>query len=95
MSNTQSPKFDRDGAWRRWQMDELATTEHSHTSDGEVPTAHQRKVQAAQKAAEQARKREESERQALHKRIRQQAEKAQIFRRLRMYMPRRTINGDI
>ena len=75
MSNTQSPKFDRDGAWRRWQMDELATTEHSHTSDGEVPTAHQRKVQAAQKAAEQARKREESERQALHKRIRQQAEK--------------------
>ncbi|BBI47692.1 hypothetical protein HORIV_01130 [Vreelandella olivaria] len=75
MSNTHSPKFDRHGDWRRWQMDELTTKQSNHTSDGEVPTAHQRKVQAAQKAAELARQREESERQALHERIRQQAEK--------------------
>ncbi|OJA06285.1 flagellar assembly protein FliH [Halomonas sp. QHL1] len=75
MSNTHSPKFDRHGDWRRWQMDELATTQSSQASDGEVPTAHQRKVQAAQKAAELARQREESERQALYERIRQQAEK--------------------
>lgn len=75
MSNTHSPKFDRHGDWRRWQMDELATTQSSQAAEGEVPTAHQRKVQAAQKAAELARQREESERQALHERIRQQAEK--------------------
>lgn len=75
MSNTHSPKFDRHGDWRRWQMEELASTKSSHASEGEVPTAHQRKVQAAQKAAELARQREEDERQALHERIRQQAEK--------------------
>lgn len=74
MSNTHLPKFDRHGDWRRWQMDELATTASPHTSDGEVPTAHQRKVQAAQKAAELARQREENERQELYERIRQQAE---------------------
>tara|TARA_R110000751_G_scaffold263612_2_gene362867 strand:- start:954 stop:1724 length:771 start_codon:yes stop_codon:yes gene_type:complete len=73
MSNTHSPKFDRHGDWRRWQMDELATTADS-VADGEVPTAHQRKVQAAQKAAELARQREEKERQEIHDRIRLQAE---------------------
>ena len=73
MSNTHSPKFDRHGDWRRWQMDELATTAES-VADGEVPTAHQRKVQAAQKAAELARQREEKERQEIHDRIRLQAE---------------------
>ena len=76
MSNTHSPKFDRHGDWRRWQMDELATTASDRASDGEVPTAHQRKVQAAQKAAELARQREESERQELYDRLRQQAEDA-------------------
>ena len=43
MSNTHSPKFDRHGDWRRWQMDELATTAE-RVADGEEPTAHQRKV---------------------------------------------------
>ncbi|HSP31122.1 MAG TPA: flagellar assembly protein FliH [Halomonas sp.] len=74
MSNTHSPQFDRHNDWRRWQMEELATTTKAHTTDRDVPTEHQRKVQAAQKAAELARQREESERQALHERIRQQAE---------------------
>ncbi|WP_336273277.1 flagellar assembly protein FliH [Vreelandella indica] len=73
MSNTHSPKFDRHGDWRRWQMDELATTAE-RVADGEVPTTHQRKVQAAQKAAELARQREEKERQELHDRIRLEAE---------------------
>lgn len=73
MSNTHSPKFDRHGDWRRWQMDELATTAE-RVADGEEPTAHQRKVQAAQKAAELARQREEKERQELHDRIRLEAE---------------------
>ncbi len=76
MSNTHLPKFDRHGDWRRWQMDELATTASDHASDGEVPTAHQRKVQAAQKAAELARQREESERQERYEQLRQQAEDA-------------------
>lgn len=75
MSNTHSPKFDRHGDWRRWQMEELASTTSNQATDRDVPTAHQRKVQAALKAAEQARQREEDERQALHERIRQQAEK--------------------
>ncbi len=74
MSNTHSPKFDRHGDWRRWQMDELATKPSEHTAERDVPTAHQRKVHAAQKAAELARQREESERQELHDRIRLQAE---------------------
>lgn len=74
MSNTHSPKFDRHGDWRRWQMEELATTTHEPAGDGEAPTAHQRKVLAAQKAAELARQREESERQEFYERIRQQAE---------------------
>ncbi|MCL5425159.1 MAG: flagellar assembly protein FliH [Gammaproteobacteria bacterium] len=73
MSNTHSPTFDPHGDWRRWKMDELATSS-SHSSDSNVPTVQQRKVQAAQRAAELAREREESERQELHKRIRQQAE---------------------
>lgn len=75
MSNTHAPTFDRHGDWRRWQMEELASTANEHATDRDVPTAHQRKVQAALKAAEQARQREEEERQALHERIRQQAEK--------------------
>ena len=66
MSSTQSPKFDRHGDWRRWQMDELATTSSEQANKHDVPTAHQRKVQAAQKAAELARRREEQERQELH-----------------------------
>lgn len=74
MSNTHSPQFDRHSDWRRWQMDELASSKSGQASDGEVPTAHQRKVLAAQKAAELARQREESERQELYERIRQQAE---------------------
>lgn len=55
-------------------MEELATKTSEHTTDNDVPTAHQRKVQAAQKAAELARQREEGERQELHNRIRLQAE---------------------
>lgn len=74
MSNTHSTKFDRHGDWRRWQMDELATKTSEHTSDRDMSSAHQRKVQAAQKAAELAHQREEQERQALHDQIRQQAE---------------------
>ena len=73
MSNARSPTFDPHGDWRRWQMEELAVTASERASDGEIPTAHQRKVQAAQKAAEQAHQREESERQALYERLRQQA----------------------
>ncbi|MGQ7262328.1 flagellar assembly protein FliH [Vreelandella sp. V005] len=74
MSSTQSPKFDRHGDWRRWQMEELATKSSEQTHEHNVPTAHQRKVQAAEKAAELAHQREEQERQELHDRIRQQAE---------------------
>lgn len=74
MSDTHSPKFDRHGDWRRWQMEELGSTTSQRANDSGVPTAHQRKVQAAQKAAEQARQREEQERQAEYDRIRQQAE---------------------
>ncbi|MEA2119479.1 flagellar assembly protein FliH [Halovibrio sp. HP20-50] len=74
MSDTHSPKFDRHGDWRRWQMEELGSSTSQHASDNAVPTAHQRKVQAAQKAAEQARQREEQERQAQYERIRQKAE---------------------
>lgn len=75
MSNTHTPKFDRDGTWRRWQMDELTERgAHSQGSAQAAPCAQQRKVQAAQRAAEQARQREQQERQALYERIRQQAE---------------------
>lgn len=75
MSNTHAPEFDRHGAWQRWQMDELAQR-NAHPQEGgaAAPSAQQRKVEAAKRAAEQARQREEQERQALYERIRQQAE---------------------
>lgn len=76
MSNAKTPEFDRHGSWRRWQMDELAEqTTGSQPGGIPTPSAQQRKVEAAKKAAEQARQREEQERQALYERIRQEAEK--------------------
>lgn len=75
MSNTHSPEFDRHGDWRRWQMDELSTTSRSQpTSRTSAPSEHQRKVEAAQRAAEEARIREEQERQEIYERLRQAAE---------------------
>lgn len=75
MSNTHSPEFDRHGTWQRWQMDELKEQNASfHESGFSAPSEQQRKVEAAQRAAEQARLREEQERQELYERIRQQAE---------------------
>lgn len=75
MSNTHAPEFDRHGAWRRWQMDELTQRSAQPQEGGAAaPSAQQRKVEAAKRAAEQARQREEQERQALYERIRQQAE---------------------
>ncbi|PRY64591.1 flagellar assembly protein FliH [Vreelandella songnenensis] len=75
MSNPSTPEFDRHGSWKRWQMDELGTP---HRDDGRTfssePTAHQRKVLAAQKAAEQAHQREQQERQAIYDQLRQEAE---------------------
>ncbi|WP_404464747.1 flagellar assembly protein FliH [Vreelandella aquamarina] len=72
MSN---PEFDRHGDWRRWQMDELTTANSTlPTNRAPVPTEHQRKVEAAQRAAEEARAREEQERQEIYERIRQAAE---------------------
>ncbi|WP_422102946.1 flagellar assembly protein FliH [Vreelandella sp.] len=70
-----SPEFDRHGDWRRWQMDELTTanrTTQAHRAP--APTEHQRKVEAAQRAAEEARAREEQERQEMYERIRKAAE---------------------
>ncbi|UYV19203.1 flagellar assembly protein FliH [Halomonas qaidamensis] len=75
MSNAKTPEFDRHGSWRRWQMDELTQQpKNSQPSDAPTPSAQQRKVEAAKKAAEQARQREEKERQAFYERIRQEAE---------------------
>ncbi|WP_404376484.1 flagellar assembly protein FliH [Vreelandella aquamarina] len=75
MSSTHSPKFDRHKEWRRWQMNELATPA-SDTSQRHAPgpTAHQRKVEAAQRAAEEARAREEKKRQEIYEQLRQAAE---------------------
>ncbi|XQU08802.1 flagellar assembly protein FliH [Halomonas sp. LY9] len=75
MSNTHSPEFDRHGDWRRWQMDELTTANSAKPSNrSPAPTEHQRKVEAAQRAAEEARAREEKEQQEIYERIRQSAE---------------------
>lgn len=74
MSNTHTPQFDRDGTWRRWQMDELSESRSQAQPHTQAPSAQQRKAEAARRAAEQARQREQQERQALYERIRQQAE---------------------
>lgn len=75
MSKPHTPEFDRHGNWRRWQMDELSEQSTNAPFSGiPTPSAQQRKVEAAKKAAEQARKREEQERQALYERIRLEAE---------------------
>ncbi|RUR56198.1 flagellar assembly protein FliH [Vreelandella populi] len=77
MSNSSPPEFDRHGNWRRWQMDELgSSSDMGHQASNVGPSAHQRKVLAAQKAAEQAHQREQQERQALYERLRQEAEEA-------------------
>ena len=75
MSNS-SPEFDRHSSWQRWQMDELPASNKSSDPASSGPSAHQRKVLAAQKAAEQAHQREQQERQALYERLRQEAEEA-------------------
>lgn len=77
MSNSSSPEFDRHGNWRRWQMDELGSSRESSVQPATaMSSAHQRKVLAAQKAAEQAHQREQQERQALYERLRREAEEA-------------------
>ncbi|WP_447554877.1 flagellar assembly protein FliH [Vreelandella sp. EE22] len=75
MSNAHSPEFDRHGQWRRWQMEELGSDLSPSADEQAPPSAHQRRVAAAQHAAEQARLREEQEREAIYERIRQKAEK--------------------
>ncbi|MBZ5488553.1 flagellar assembly protein FliH [Halomonas aquamarina] len=75
MSNPSTPEFDRHGSWKRWQMDELGTTSRNdERTFSSEPTAHQRKVLAAQKAAEQAHQREQEQRQAVYEQLRQEAE---------------------
>lgn len=75
MSNTHSPEFDRHGEWRRWQMDELVTpASDTSQQNASGPTAHQRKVEAAQRAAAEARAREEKQRQEVYEQLRQAAE---------------------
>ncbi|WP_369596836.1 flagellar assembly protein FliH [Halomonas sp. CSM-2] len=75
MSETQSPQFDRHQQWRRWQMDELLRPagpgEHETSASA---SSHQRKIDAAQKAAKEAQRREEQARQAEYDKLREQAE---------------------
>ena len=75
MSDFQASEFDRHQSWRRWKMDELAKPAHPPGDEPESPaTQHQRRVAAAQKAAEEARQREARERQAEFEKIRHQAQ---------------------
>lgn len=74
MSDTHSPEFDRHGQWRRWQMEELLTSPAADADSLQGPSAHQRKVEAAQRAAAEARAREEHERQKIYDQIRKAAE---------------------
>ncbi|WP_172117776.1 flagellar assembly protein FliH [Halomonas hibernica] len=76
MSNSSSPEFDRHRSWQRWQMEELAPLHQESNHVPAAPSAHQRKVLAAQKAAEQAHQREQQEREERYERLRQEAEKA-------------------
>ncbi|WNL42189.1 flagellar assembly protein FliH [Halomonas sp. PAMB 3264] len=74
MSNSSTSEFDRHGQWQRWQMDELKHDAFGADNESGAPSPHQRRVAAAQKAAEQARLREQQERDELFARVRQDAE---------------------
>lgn len=75
MSETQSPQFDRHHQWRRWQMDELfRSTGAGQTEASASASSHQRKIDAAQKAAREAQRREEQARQEEYNKLREQAE---------------------
>ncbi|MCB8888510.1 flagellar assembly protein FliH [Vreelandella malpeensis] len=74
MSDARPSEYDRHGQWRRWQMDELG--DDAFRADTQAMNAHQRKVVAAAKAAEQARQREQQQREAIVERARQEAEQA-------------------
>lgn len=75
MSDFQLSEFDRHQSWRRWKMDELTKPAPSPASESDSPAAqHQRRVAAAQKAAEEARQREARKRQAEFEKMRQQAQ---------------------
>lgn len=75
MSETQSPQFDRHHQWRRWQMDELLRPAGTGENEPSAPTSsHQRKIDAAQKAAREAQRREEQARQEEYNKLREQAE---------------------
>ncbi|MFG6665501.1 flagellar assembly protein FliH [Halomonas sp. HNIBRBA4712] len=74
MSNSPTSEFDRHGQWQRWQMDELKSDAQRADKDNAASSPHQRRVAAAQKAAEQARQREQHEREALLTRVRRDAE---------------------
>lgn len=73
MSESQSPQFDRHHQWRRWQMDELIRPASAGDSDAPAST-HQRKIDAAQKAAKQAQLREAQARQEEYDKLCKQAE---------------------
>ncbi|MCS2610246.1 flagellar assembly protein FliH [Halomonas dongshanensis] len=75
MSDSTSAHYDRSGRWQRWQMEELGNAPASSHPDSALQLQ-QRKVLAAQKAAEAARQREADERQALLERWRREAEEA-------------------
>ncbi|MGM0543555.1 MAG: flagellar assembly protein FliH [Pseudomonadota bacterium] len=75
MSDTQSPQFDRHHQWRRWQMAELMRPASSdENATPETPSAHQRKIDAAQRAAREAQQREAQARQEEYDKLRKQAE---------------------
>ncbi|WP_447894836.1 flagellar assembly protein FliH [Vreelandella sp. GE22] len=75
MCSGRTSEFDRHGQWQRWQMDELQSHAFEAGDDHAAsPSAYQRRVAAAQKAAEQARLREEQEREAVYERVRREAE---------------------
>lgn len=75
MSDTQSPQFDRHHQWRRWQMDELMRPASGDEQEASAaPSAYQRKIDAAQKAAREAQRREAQARQEEYDKLREQAE---------------------
>ncbi|MCA1772862.1 MAG: flagellar assembly protein FliH [Halomonas sp.] len=75
MSETQSPQFDRHHQWRRWQMDELLRPASPGENEAPASTSpHQRKIDAAQKAAREAQRREAQARQEEYDKLREQAE---------------------
>ncbi|MGM0824410.1 MAG: flagellar assembly protein FliH [Pseudomonadota bacterium] len=75
MSDTQSPQFDRHHQWRRWQMDELMRPASGDEDEASAtPSAYQRKIDAAQKAAKEAQRREAQARQEEYDKLREQAE---------------------